>query len=644
MPNIVRECARVAYWTLTLQLPSKLRQRKIARTLLDSGLFDTEFYLSENPDVAQAGIDPIAHYLSDGVSEGRKPNLHFDTIYYLQQNPAVATAGINPLLHYLVEGFKQGSDPSSEFSGQVYFEQNPDVAARGTNPLSHFLKYGRHEGRPVPLNPHCTKAIMQRLSNSGLFDPAFYLTENPDVEDAGMDPLFHYISEGAGEGRNPNPYFDTTFYLRQNPDVAASGVNPLLHYCEEGFKVGREPSPLFSGQLYIWRYPDVPAPGLNPLSHFLKFGKAEGKKAIPIPGHNGSVHITGSPGPESDHLFSYMDDSDEDLILPSKVAIGASSRGNFFMAEIANMMENAFRKLGVQARRFNENEARGVAQDEAVVVVAPHEFFLLGEGPAAFEALKGQPTLVMVNTEQLQTKWFLEARKYLSSATAVFDISYESAQQIANSGATAFFLPLGYSDYIDRAFDGSPDSAHPLLQHMSATMLGTLPVSYPERPIDVLFVGTSSPRRNSFFAGNARYFANKNTFIYLPAGDSPFLPDEARTIDFATFVGLVRRSKILLNIHRDAVPYLEWQRIVTLGIAQRTLVITDHCEPEPCIQANLDYLDAPLEGIPALCELALNDPQTAGAIAQRAYERLKAEYRMEDILGRCWSSMKKKAR
>src|SRR5215470_15494290 len=36
-----------------------------------SGLFDAEWYLAQNPDVAAAGINPLVHYLRHGAAEGR---------------------------------------------------------------------------------------------------------------------------------------------------------------------------------------------------------------------------------------------------------------------------------------------------------------------------------------------------------------------------------------------------------------------------------------------------------------------------------------------------------------------------------------------------------------------------------------------
>ena len=76
-----------------------------------------------------------------------------------------------------------------------------------------------------------------------LFDTAFYLAQNPDVAQAQVNPLLHYINVGWKEGRNPHPLFDTAFYLEQNPDVAQRGLNPLWHYVNFGWHEGRTSRP-----------------------------------------------------------------------------------------------------------------------------------------------------------------------------------------------------------------------------------------------------------------------------------------------------------------------------------------------------------------------------------------------------------------
>lgn len=75
---------------------------------------------------------------------------------------------------------------------------------------------------------------------SGLFDTGWYLDQYPDVAEADIDPVLHYVRRGAKEGRDPAPWFSTSAYLQAYPDVAASGVNPFYHYIRYGCAEGRE--------------------------------------------------------------------------------------------------------------------------------------------------------------------------------------------------------------------------------------------------------------------------------------------------------------------------------------------------------------------------------------------------------------------
>lgn len=77
------------------------------------------------------------------------------------------------------------------------------------------------------------------VAGSGLFDAAWYLDSYPDVAQAGVDPLRHFLASGAAERRDPGPYFDTAHYLARYPDIAAGGMNPLVHYLRAGWREGR---------------------------------------------------------------------------------------------------------------------------------------------------------------------------------------------------------------------------------------------------------------------------------------------------------------------------------------------------------------------------------------------------------------------
>ena len=49
---------------------------------------------------------------------------------------------MNPLVHFDQSGWKTGRDPSIAFDIKLYLSANPDVKAAGIDPLAHFLTSG----------------------------------------------------------------------------------------------------------------------------------------------------------------------------------------------------------------------------------------------------------------------------------------------------------------------------------------------------------------------------------------------------------------------------------------------------------------------------------------------------------------------
>lgn len=73
-----------------------------------SDLLDPDWYCTTYPDVAGCGLSAAEHYLAIGAALGRDPSPMFDTSFYLHQNPGVARHRMNPLLHYMWHGRKEG--------------------------------------------------------------------------------------------------------------------------------------------------------------------------------------------------------------------------------------------------------------------------------------------------------------------------------------------------------------------------------------------------------------------------------------------------------------------------------------------------------------------------------------------------------
>lgn len=121
---------------------------------------------------------------------------------------------------------------------------------------------------PAPVE-HET-AIRAGANCGELFDPAFYLLQNPDVAAARIDPLKHYIRHGSAEGRKPHPYFQPDYYLAQHPEAGSGNGNPLLYYLKTG---KGNPHRLFDADSCRAAYR---ANGSHPLLEYLALTPASG--------------------------------------------------------------------------------------------------------------------------------------------------------------------------------------------------------------------------------------------------------------------------------------------------------------------------------------------------------------------------------
>jgi len=301
-----------------------IRHLKARSRILHSGLFDAEWYLDQNPDVKDAGCDPIIHFYRHGAREGRWPHPLFHTDWYLATYPDVAKADYNALLHYLEHGAHEGRWPNPLFDSQWYMSKNPACAVLQLNPLLHYARFGgaaakpsasfdveyyraafpeiiqtgvsaleslfrQRPNAPEPMQNSVIGTTMQiqidAIRRSGLFDAKWYNEKYPEGALAANDPLLHFMKIGVHAGNWPNPLFETDWYIARNPDIIRAGLNPLYHYIMYGEEEHRRPTPLFDPLWYRSSYSDA-ADQQNAdgglLAHFLKQG---GKRTSP------SVHF-----------------------------------------------------------------------------------------------------------------------------------------------------------------------------------------------------------------------------------------------------------------------------------------------------------------------------------------------------------------
>jgi hypothetical protein len=337
---------------------------------------------------------------------------------------------------------------------------------------------------------------------------------------------------------------------------------------------------LFDREFYTRTYADVSKSGLDPLHHFVRVGI-----------HGGRNFTSPETIAKLWREVLRTEPGDASPAAPAdptrhRVAIYVSSLGNFFMREIAEVLKAGFADAGVAAELRDET-TEPPRDATHHIVIAPHEFFVLGEGRRwANDAFVNRA--IMFATEQIQTQWFARSLVFLLRAKAVADMNEQNAA-------------------ILRKFDVASKR-------------------FADRPLDALFLGTQSPRRDKLLASYAAKFAKLDTFIYYSKAQRPLTPEHNPMAASEATSLLLAHSKILINLHRDEYSYFEWWRLMQ-AFWHKTIVVTEPCFPHRRFKAGTHYFEEAPRHIHHLVEWLARSPEgqaKAEAVRTRAYEDLVA--------------------
>jgi hypothetical protein len=200
---------------------------------------------------------------------------------------------------------------------------------------------------------------------------------------------------------------------------------------------------LFDREAYVARYPDVAKSGLDPLHHYMRYGIQAGFNCTSL----GTIArlwrevLLEKPAtlstPALDNPGRY------------KAAVYVSSLGNFFMTEIADVIVCGLREAGVDARRLSEKDAP-LPGTTHHIVVAPHEFFVLGDG-RKWATDEFVSRAVLFSTEQIQTQWFARSLVFLLRAKAVADMNQQTAAILRKGGVKPICVQPGHASTAPQA-------------------------------------------------------------------------------------------------------------------------------------------------------------------------------------------------
>lgn len=220
---------------------------------------------------------------------------------------------------------------------------------------------------------------------------------------------------------------------------------------------------------------------------------------------------------------------------PPRIDLVTAATHPLPVIELAHSIRHALVAGGVDVELIEETLPTATP-DRVAVVIAPHEV------PSAFEMEPRElqrrlARTILVSTARPSSAGWRRSLPLAHLAGAVLDISDAGVTAYASVGIQARRLRLGYDPTIDRSTGGIET-----------------------RPLDVVFLGTSTPRRQRVIAAAARHLSRRDIDLRFTLGPARGSTPISNYVAGVEKHELLASAKIVLNIHPDDDPLFEWMR------------------------------------------------------------------------------------
>ena len=284
-----------------------------------------------------------------------------------------------------------------------------------------------------------------------------------------------------------------------------------------------------------------------------------------------------------------------------------TTAGNHFMTELLEAVGSEAKATGVEVMHVADHFPE--AERDTAYVFVPHEYAATAPAGAMPTAAQRSRTIALC-TEQPGTTWFDLSAAHAAGVGAAVDISAAGELELRRRGIGAERLQLGYAECWD-VYEGDDAS---------------------ERDIDVVFMGSSTPRRQRLLAANAAPLARHRCRILL----APERPKPRARADYVVDDDkreLLARSSVKLNSHRAGLRYFEWVRAAE-AICAGTVIVSESSEgSEPLVPARHLGMGQP-EDLGHFAAWLLAQPEKLATIRAEAYEFLRSELPMRPAVER----------
>ncbi|MEA2952042.1 MAG: hypothetical protein QOJ96_1562 [Alphaproteobacteria bacterium] len=143
----------------------------------------------------------------------------------------------NAAEHYLIQGWRDGLEPGPGLEGNFLYPFFQTIGFGGP-PAITFLNLRAAGWVVYPTRAHA-EHLAAMVRTSGFLDADCYAAGLGLPRD--MDPALHYVIVGEQTGQIPSDRFDPGYYRERYPDVANAGMSCLAHYVASGRFEQRRP-------------------------------------------------------------------------------------------------------------------------------------------------------------------------------------------------------------------------------------------------------------------------------------------------------------------------------------------------------------------------------------------------------------------
>lgn len=284
-----------------------------------------------------------------------------------------------------------------------------------------------------------------------------------------------------------------------------------------------------------------------------------------------------------------------------RICLVSASGQNVFFGEILDVFGDALRDRGFEIE--NSIDCFPAPAEDLICLFIPHEYVALVDPlvhPTPAQLLRS----VAVCTEQPGTNWFETSVEFAARAGAVIDINALGSREMNRRGIATEHAHIGYVPGWD-TWGGHDQGVR-------------------ERPIDMAFLGRHTDQRAQVVAHCAPALAQRRAAIYMTetirphvAGSSYFLAGRRRS-------ELLADSKILLNVHQQDFPYLEWHRVLS-AILNGCVVLTEHSLMTAPLEPGTHFISARRDDLPLVLEGLLSDTRRLEEVRGAAYALLREQ-------------------